>query len=274
MKIGQALRTERLRLGLSQQEMCAGIISRPHYAKVEKGMYMINSENLFQILLKNKIDITAFYKLIQNTYNSQENKIDNQLQIKMDHAVNTKNVNEIEEYAEEIISTSKNEILKLRAIVTVAYFKGDVDKLSTQVRKEIKKEFDEGRHWTKRPESLRLFANTMPLWAQDELDFFIGRLLITAEKEDFSELMLERYLRIFANYLAMCYERKISEEKGCINEVIKYIILKATSFHLMIYKTTGIYMHLLFNGNKEEAQKIREDMKKCGYENLISSWPE
>ena len=112
MKIGQALRTERLRLGLSQQEMCDGIISRPHYAKVEKGMYMINSENLFQILLKNKIDIMEFCELIQNTYNSQENKIDNQLQIEIDYAVNTKNVNEIEEYPEEIISTSKNEIQK------------------------------------------------------------------------------------------------------------------------------------------------------------------
>ena len=63
------------------------------------------------------------------------------------------------------------------------------------------------------------------------------------------------------------------QKNGYISEVIKYIILKATSFHLMIYRTTGIYMHLLFNGNKEEAQEIRESMKKCGYENLISSWP-
>ena len=31
MKIGEALRKKRLELGLTQQEMCEGILSRPYY---------------------------------------------------------------------------------------------------------------------------------------------------------------------------------------------------------------------------------------------------
>ncbi|WP_232450176.1 helix-turn-helix domain-containing protein [Lactobacillus delbrueckii] len=37
MKIGEALRKKRLELGLTQQEICEGILSRPFYAKVESG---------------------------------------------------------------------------------------------------------------------------------------------------------------------------------------------------------------------------------------------
>lgn len=47
MKIGKALRVERLKLGLTQQQMCEGIISRPFYAKVESGKNKINAESLF-----------------------------------------------------------------------------------------------------------------------------------------------------------------------------------------------------------------------------------
>lgn len=276
MKIGEALRFERLNLGLSQQEMCSGIISRPHYAKVEKGDYIINSKNLFQILFKNQIDIIEFYELIQNTYNSNENKIDNRLQNEMNNAVNAHNMKKLERYCEEIMAKSHNEILRLRAIVTVAYFKGELDKLSINVKKKLKEEFDEGKHWTKRPELLRLFANTMPVWSQDELDFFIGRLLVAANDKDISELMLERYLRLFANYLTTCYDRKVIQKESRTNhikEVVDYMISHTSSFHLMIYRITVIYLDLLLKGKKKEAKKVEEDMKKYGYENYIASWP-
>lgn len=270
MKIGQALRVERLNLGLSQQEMCDGVISRPHYSRVEKGEYIINSENLFQILIKHEIDIVEFYNLIQDTYDSEENKINNKLEREMDYAVNTKNIELIESNCQKILTLSKNEILKLRAIVTLAYFKGELDQLSVSTKEKIKKEFDEGKKWTKRPELLRLFTNTMPLWSQDELDFFIKRLLATAEKERLPELLLERYLRVFANYLATCYERKYS---GQSTKVVKFIISRVSSFHLMIYKITAIYMNALINGDNKKAKEIRENIKTIGYDKLTRSWP-
>ncbi len=67
MEIGEALRMERLKLGLTQQQMCDGIISRPFYAKVEKGKNGINAESLFKILFKHQIEINDFCQLIQYT---------------------------------------------------------------------------------------------------------------------------------------------------------------------------------------------------------------
>lgn len=279
MKIGEALRFERKKLCLSQQQMCEGIISRPHYAKVENGEYIISSDNLFKILLKNEVDIVEFYNLIQDTSDSKENKINKFLQQEMDNAVNTKKIKQLEILRKKILFLSNNEILKLRAIVTVAYFKGEVNELDDALKVKIKNNFDESNHWTERPELLRLFTNKLPLWSQEELEFFISRLLIKANENNLSELMLERYLRTFLNYLAVSYDRHVYGNNEIsynnhIDEVIDYIFNNTTSFHMMIYRIVAIYMNALFKNNGTQSKEIREDMKKYGYEKFIANWPE
>lgn len=272
MKIGQALRTERLNLGLTQSQMCEGILSRPFYAKVESCKNGINAESLFQILIAHQVDIAEFYGLVKETYMSSENKLFEQFQIKMDHAVNTKNIKKIKEYCQDIVDSSEDEILKLRAVTTVAYFENNLNKIDPKIKLKIKKEFDEGKNWINRPESLRLFANTMPLWPQDELDFFIKRLLASVTDNEISELMLERYLRIFGNYLVICYMRKIYDEYF-IKKVMDYVIRVTSKYHLMIYRIHVLYLQALFEGNKNKAKKIREDMKEFGYDTVIANWP-
>lgn len=277
MRIGKALRVERLKLGLTQQEMCEGILSRPFYAKVESGKNKINSESLFQILFKHQIDIDDFCKLIQDTYIPKSKKIINELQGRMDYAFSTKDMNSLVLSCKKIMSVPGNKILKLRTLITIAYFRNELNEIDSEVKKEIKSEFDEGKKWTKRPELLRLFANTMPLWPQNELDFFIGRLLVTAKNENITELMLERYLRIFENYLATCYKRKIVMKRNVnhIEEVIDYIInITSSTIHLMIYRINAIYMKLLFENDKEKAAEIRADMNNYGYGKIIVNWPD
>ncbi len=89
----------------------------------------------------------------------------------------------------------------MRALITSADFKGETDKIDVEIRTKIKAEFDGGNNWLERPDLLRLLANTMPMWPQDELDFLIGRLLDFAKKSELSELTTERYLRLLENYL-------------------------------------------------------------------------
>ena len=186
MKIGEALRKERIKLGLTQDQMCAGILSRPFYARIESGKNRINAESLFKILLEHQVDLVEFCDLIQDDYTSEERKVEKQFEFKMNLAV------------------SANEVLKLRALITSAYFKGETDKIDVEIRTKIKAEFDGGNNWLERPDLLRLLANTMPMWPQDELDFLIGRLLDFAKKSELSELTTERYLRLLENYLVVC----------------------------------------------------------------------
>jgi transcriptional regulator with XRE-family HTH domain len=277
MKIGEALRKKRLELGLTQQEMCEGILSRPFYAKVESGRNRINAESLFKILFARQIDLVEFGKLVQGTYDSAENKAEKRYQSQMNVAVSTKDLKLMEKYCQDIIESSNDEILQLRALVALAYFKGELGGLSKEIRVKIKEKFDEGRNWTKRPELLGLLANTMLLWDQDDLNYLIGDLLKKAKKEAVSDLILERYLRLFENYLVICYERKADGkeyQKNRVDEVIKYIISVTAPFQLMIYRITALYLHALLTDQKGKAQKVKKDMEAYGYGNAIASWPE
>ncbi len=277
MKIGEALRKERLKLGLTQEQMCEGILSRPFYAKVESNKNRINAESLFQILLEHQIDLVEFCDLIQDDYTSEERKGEKQFETKMNKAVSAKDTEALDKYCQQIMDSSKNEVLKLRALITSAYFKGETDKIDVEIKKKIKAEFDGGNNWLERPDLLRLLANTMPMWPQDELDFLIGRLLDFANKSELSELTTERYLRLLENYLVVCYDRKVHKKTthfDHIDDVMEYIINATGSFHLMIYRIAAFYMKALFLDQKDKAKEIKQELRKIGYGNMIANWLE
>lgn len=277
MKIGEALRKERLKLGLTQEQMCEGILSRPFYAKVESDKNRINAESLFQILLEHQIDLVEFCDLIQDDYTLEERKVEKQFETKMNQAVSAKDTEALDKYCQQIMNSSNNEILKLRALITLTDFKGKTDKIDVEIRKKIKAEFDEGNNWLERPDLLRLLANTMPMWPQDELDFLIGRLLDFAKKSELSELTTERYLRLLENYLVVCYDRKVHKKTAHfdhIDDAMEYIIDATESFHLMIYRIEVFYMKALFLDQMDKAKEIRQDLGVLGYKNFIASWPE
>ncbi|BDR60298.1 hypothetical protein KIM322_05590 [Lactobacillus xylocopicola] len=276
MEIGEALRLERLNLGLTQKQMCQDILSRPFYAKVESGKNGISADNLLRILLAHHIDVNDFFELTKKTYMSQEKILTEQLENNMYWAVNAKNIDLLERYCHKILALPDNEIFKLRAIVTVAYFKGNLDEISDNLPEKLKKILNEGENWTKHPELLRLLANTIPLWPQDELDFLIGRLLTSIKNKKLPELMLEQYLRIFGNYLVTCYEREIYHNEKYhdhINDVIKYTINETSTFKLMIYRIQTYYMTSLFENDIQRAIEIKNDLKKYGYDKITASWP-
>ncbi len=277
MKIGEALRKERLKLGLTQEQMCEGILSRPFYAKVESGKNRINAESLFKILLEHQVDLVEFCDLIQDDYTSEERKVEKQFEFKMNLAVSAKDTEALDKYCQQIMNSSNNEVLKLRALITSAYFKGETDKIDVEIRTKIKAEFDGGNNWLERPDLLRLLANTMPMWPQDELDFLIGRLLDFAKKSELSELTTERYLRLLENYLVVCYDRKVHKKTthfDHIDDAMEYIIDATESFHLMIYRIEVFYMKALFLDQMDKAKEIRHDLGVLGYKNFIASWPE
>ena len=45
MTIGEALKQERIHLGLTQDEMIQGIIHKSHYSKIERGIEGISAES-------------------------------------------------------------------------------------------------------------------------------------------------------------------------------------------------------------------------------------
>jgi Helix-turn-helix. len=72
MTIGEALKAERKRLGLSQSQMAGDFLTKSHYSKIERGLFDIRTNDLLTILNLHNIDVVEFFKKISVT-NQEEN---------------------------------------------------------------------------------------------------------------------------------------------------------------------------------------------------------
>lgn len=276
MTIGEALKQIRHELYLTQEQMCAGAVTRSFYAKVESGRNRISADKLTEILFEHDIDITYFYQLLRNTYSSQSKLKENDLNQKMNQAFNSGKIELIEQNYHKILLQSNSSILKLRAMISVANLKDELNLIDPKVKEKLFVEFDEGANWMTRPDLLRLFTDTMPLWDSSDLSFFIGRLLAKVQKEhNIPELLQERYLRVFENYLAVYYKKNNPVKTIDVNvqKIFDYILNLEPTVHFLLYKIAAVYLQNLFLGNKEEAQKIKNEMKKYGYQDIVKAWP-
>ncbi len=276
MTIGEALKQIRHELYLTQEQMCAGVVTRSFYAKVESGRNRISADKLTEILFEHDIDITYFYQLLRNTYSSQSKLKENDLNQKMNQAFNSGKIELIEQNYHKILLQSNSSILKLRAMLSVANLKDELNLIDPKVKEKLFVEFDEGANWMTRPDLLRLFTDTMPLWDSSDLSFFIGRLLAKVQKEhNIPELLQERYLRVFENYLAVYYKKNNPVKTIDVNvqKIFDYILNLEPTVHFLLYKIAAVYLQNLFLGNKEEAQKIKNEMKKYGYQDIVKTWP-
>lgn len=276
MTIGEALKQIRHELYLTQEQMCAGVVTRSFYAKVESGRNRISADKLTEILFEHDIDITYFYQLLRNTYSSQSKLKENDLNQKMNQAFNSGKIELIEQNYHKILLQSNSSILKLRAMISVANLKDELNLIDPKVKEKLFVEFDEGANWMTRPDLLRLFTDTMPLWDLSNLSFFIGRLLAKVQKEhNIPELLQERYLRVFENYLAVYYKKNnpIKTIDVNVQKTFDYILNLEPTVHFLLYKVAAVYLQNLFLGKKEEAQKIKDEMKKYGYQDIVKTWP-
>lgn len=276
MTIGEALKQIRHELYLTQEQMCADVVTRSFYAKVESGRNRISANKLTEILFEHDIDITYFYQLLRNTYSSQSKLKENDLNQKMNQAFNSGKIELIEQNYHKILLQSNSSILKLRAMISVANLKDELNLIDPKVKEKLFVEFDEGANWMTRPDLLRLFTDTMPLWDSSDLSFFIGRLLAKVQKEhNIPELLQERYLRVFENYLAVYYKKNNPVKTIDVNvqKTFDYILNLEPTVHFLLYKVAAVYLQNLFLGNKEEAQKIKDEMKKYGYQDIVKTWP-
>ena len=276
MTIGEALKQIRHELYLTQEQMCADVVTRSFYAKVESGRNRISADKLTEILFEHDIDITYFYQLLRNTYSSQSKLKENDLNQKMNQAFNSGKIELIEQNYHKILLQSNSSILKLRAMISVANLKDELNLIDPKVKEKLFVEFDEGANWMTRPDLLRLFTDTMPLWDSSDLSFFIGRLLAKVQKEhNIPELLQERYLRVFENYLAVYYKKNnpIKTIDVNVQKTFDYILNLEPTVHFLLYKVAAVYLQNLFLGKKEEAQKIKDEMKKYGYQDIVKTWP-
>lgn len=264
MKIGKALKEERLKRNLSIRKMAAEIIDPSFYAKVEKEDRHIGADPLIRILFKHNIDIDGFFQKIKVDYASDETIKKEKLTKKIKKSFNTGNLAQVRAFKREILKLNDAKVLQLSAIVAEKYLENR--KVESVVVSEIYHELDRLDDLGENIDAIRLFSNTLPVYTDEQLNFFMKEILIKAEKRDeITEKEEEQIVILCSNYLHACYERHINNQ--LVRNVYSY--LKNTNkIHFMIYKCAGEIDKNLIDGNQKQAKKIKSQLLALGYEEV------
>ena len=270
MTIGEALKKERLLLGLTQEEMVQDVIHKGHYSKIERGIEGVSAESLFKILFAHQIDLDDFLTLIKDQYCTKQQLEEEKIEDRVMRAFNSANKHDIEDALNDVIATNNN-IFKYRYIVAVAYFRGQLNELSPNFKNKVINEFVSRNNWVESVDLLRLFGNCMQIFNCEQLDNFMHQLLKYYTKDQaFSEKMIERVAMICNNYLYYCYYFHVdgSNVASCLN----FLKNLDTRNHFIFYKISYNFYYYLFKGKKEEARKIKEQLISWGYKSRVYSW--
>ncbi|OYS35503.1 helix-turn-helix domain-containing protein, partial [Lactobacillus taiwanensis] len=140
MTIGEALKAERKRLGLSQSQMTGNLITKSHYSKIERGLFDIRTNDLLTILNLHNIDVVEFFKKISVT-NQEENTKAYLAQLHA--AYYTRNIKKIEQTSSKLknkqLQTPELKNLEAQASLLKAYLTNSIDTLSDKSKENIKR---------------------------------------------------------------------------------------------------------------------------------------
>lgn len=268
MKISEALKEEREKNNISIRKFTAGVIDPTFYSRVEREDRHIGADPLFKLLAKNNIDINDFFEKIKDEYISKEKLEKIEIEQNLKDAFNSHDLDLFSIYKDKVLEMDGEEILKLRAIVADTYLQGE-KKVDPSIVAKIYKELDKIENLSKSVEAIRLFANTMPIFTDEQLNYLMQQVLKKVARQKLDSKMQERIAILCSNYLHSCYERKIDNE--IVVNAYKYL-MSLKDIHLIMYKLAGKYDKNLISGEIVEAQKFKENLIELGYKSIVEKW--
>ncbi|MGN1272695.1 MAG: helix-turn-helix domain-containing protein [Lactobacillus sp.] len=270
MTIGEALKNERIKRGLSIRKMAGSIIDPSSYDKVEKGLRNIGSHALIKLIFTHNIDVDDFFNNLESTYAPQDFIYKRQLEQKIRSAFNHRDLKRLEKIKQEVATLKDEEILKLRVTVATAYLENKINQLNKETKQKIFDQLDKNDDLSNNIEAIRLFANAMPVFTDDQLNYLMHiYVLKIIQKKNLSELELKRFVVAGVNYLRACYERKIP-----LNEImiqIQNYILNIDDISFLAYKGIVKLSLAAITGKIDLAKKIKNELIDIGYEE-VKKW--
>ncbi|MDN6968356.1 helix-turn-helix domain-containing protein [Oenococcus sp. UCMA 17063] len=275
MKIGEALKAERKNLGLTQAEMSKDIVSKSHYSRVENDEQKISSDSLVKILILHHIDINEFWNNIRPSYAEDVDKNSNEvaaLSRKIMQAFYNHDIEAAKVYRDQILKLKNVNVLRFRAIVAAAVLENNLDAIDQDTKAEIIHEFNKNENWTQSRDSIRLFANTMPIFSSEQLNYFVGALLNKYQKtRNMSDIAQERIAISCINYLHICCTKNLKNKN--ISQSLMLLRELPQLPHMLMYKVIGRYYQAIFSHHLDKASEIKEDLKSSGYSDFTKNLP-
>ena len=231
MTIGEALKEEREKRGISKYKFSKGIIDRKFYGEVEDKNKNIGSEALVRLLFKHEIDIVNFFSKLETTYAPSNFKVLKNINRKMDIALKESNLSVAKECSDEILKIEGQSILWLRSQVAIASMEGKINSLPKMVIKKIDQELGKYENISTNFEAIKLFANTMMVMDINRVDYFMKIILSKVNKRKLTTIEEERMARLCDNFINLCKEKKYNSDN--IEKSFNYL-MSLKDIHFLI----------------------------------------
>lgn len=264
--IGEILKSIRKEAGLSQSEMCEGVLSVSAYSKIERGVHKIDIDTLYEILGRNSsiIDVKTFlYELLYNS-NGEEG----QLYLEINLAYLSKDLEALNELKNKIEkSFSDEQLLNTVNLALLSLKQVDIDEVSSSMRSYINKQIITLRSvevWNL--SSLNQFKMLLPFLEIDESKFYLKKIWRNYQKEQkrsltFLEVYVEALL-IYCEILLKQHSPKASFDQPL--KLVDDIIMETDFSSLFGFGIKAKKINALINEDSETYQKISQAEKLIG----------
>lgn len=273
MTIGEALKDEQEKMGLTNKQMAADIVSQATYSKVVNGKQILNSETLVKLLLFHDIDVEDFFEKLKETYLPNSKKAINEIRKQMFIAVNTGNLKEVKRLVNKLENLNLSDTELLHDYLIIADLTKRSDKLDPKIKNRIIFKIQNNFNWVDNVQALRLFATSLVIlpseMVENEMKFFFVKV---NKMKNISERMLERYAMLCDNYLHWKIDND-EEKNSNVQNALKFLDKLPDVPHFVIYRISEKYYQNLFKGDISSAQKIRKELLRLGCKTGVNNWP-
>lgn len=261
--IGEVLKKIRKQAGLTQKEMCAGVMSDSAYSKIEHGTHQIDMEVLYKLLGKNStiIDVKTFLQELILA-DAQD---DASLYLSINLAFLANDLSTLEDIKDKLKDSGNKKLLDTLNLAIFS-LKGAVLKdnnLKCKVEENISTLY-QVENWN--IVSVSQLKLLLPFMKINESKYFLKKAWNNYQKDKHESIIfLQTYIKTLIKYLEILLAQHAS--KNMLEEPLNLIekIIYSTEVDTMI--SLGIQakkIKAIVNGNSEIYKKIIQTEKLIG----------
>lgn len=218
MEIGQALKSIRKNLHLSQTEMAGNVLTKSYYSKIERGIHEINASDLIKILMLHQIDINDFFASL----GVKDDKMSkDQWMSAIRQAYYKQDIARIKQLEKEVgnVKADDHTLQVLQAIATIVRLQVNKKKdLTIEQKDDIKALIFETNDWNE--DSLELFSMSFSFWKDSEREELIRSILKKyAHIQKFSQRLQNLVSAILVNYLSFSIRNREINKRETIRKI-------------------------------------------------------
>lgn len=274
MRIGEALRKERLAQGKTQSKWIKGInISVSHYSEIESGYTRngkrsdINSEDLIRLLKYNNVNIADFFEIVSTSYEVDEKteKLEKYMR-ELRIAFNDSNLEKVRLLKNKLVSIpSIPKSIYYQAVLFEADLTDHMMSLDEKIKQKIDRYIYQSSDWVTDTSALIIFGDSMPILDKQVLITRMGQVLRKYTKiNNFSTTVKIRISTICINYLYNAIFVKQIDKY--IFESLKLIKKLPADDIFGLKKIIAKYFEDVLNNDLTHIKELKLILKRSGLE--------